>query len=438
MKKKLLFIIGCLAVVSFAGCGQESMQENETYAYSPSEEESEVSVLAEESDTREQESTSEIEGYEYQVPIEEIDDYESEAEPALESENNEEPIEPVLQAIRSNSPRFSSDWAITSTHLFFPAAGALIRIPLDDITQSERVEIPAGGQFIGACEDYLIMSRGGWVSALGRFRTDTYRVSLSTFEAEHLDTGYYTTMPTFHAPSNSLLFAHIYFETEEESDEDTWLFERTARIEHLQLDTGDRNTLIEFVVESHAGGFIEWMSVIDGAVFVISDFFAADWGSDFIFVDANLNARRIWGVDREPVTPLRTSEATIGDWILYLDGENPWRNLRLYKRDATESILLRDDVYFDILYHTGNVHPESNTLFALVADTNYTENFEFIKLAEDGSTAKVIASGGHGHNLWMGMERLSDTYIVMFMQYNAFWIEGHILAFYCTATGKFR
>jgi hypothetical protein len=178
---------------------------------------------------------------------------------------------------------FSSTWARNSTHFFFlPHSGAIYRLPFGNIERGEAVLFSADGEIeiVGISENYLFISfrSGDWEAR----NYATYRLSLEEFEPELLDSGIYYGLPRLHAAGASILFTHANVD------------EGRVWIEALSLETGARRIIYEFDSQNFTSFNTGWWQMENNAVaFINSSWGGAEGGSDFIFIDSQLRARRI-------------------------------------------------------------------------------------------------------------------------------------------------
>ena len=357
-----------------------------------------------------------------------------EQEPTTESKSDEDMNPNEIKATHDRQASFTSTWAKTDAYFFFVSDSTLYRLPLNDITQGESVEVPGDGgiAIVGISEESLFVKRG----------EHTYRFSPATLQATLIDSGTYFGVPFFHLASNSILFAHGDFD------------EKKVWLEALQLDTGIRSTIYEFESHNFSSGKGWWQMENDAVVFINSSWGAAESGSDFILIDSELKAEHIQPsteIYMQPLQPQNPGEAfvfelepfwmrhgrcaTAGDWVYYLlDERNNYSERSGFYRigiDGTQNMLIQENA--DIFKLLG----VNNTLFA----TMYTgpgedsDPCEAVKLSPDGSIEKVIGYGWHGHNSAFGLERLLDTDMVMIMNYSYFRVDGSVQGLYCTATG---
>ena len=358
--------------------------------------------------------------------------------------------ETAIHAVVYEQARFTSFWAKTDTHFFFtPIFSNLYRVPLDDINQGEKVELPGEGdiKIVGIDEPYLFVTRQTRNGLEWRQRYyNTYRISISTLEATLTDSGMYVGMPFYHGASNSILFARADFD------------EGLAWLESLQLNTGIRNILYEF--ESDYFHFDPaWRQMENNAVL-----FNGGWDSPtLIFVDSELQARRLhredmgWDIFNREINLTQEQEAQeptpaevflserrawdhtrIGDWFYYLWSES-WQfcesDLYRINVDGTQNELLRDEINYVRLYNF------NDSLFATICSECDVESdacwYEAVKLAEDGSIAKILAGGWSGHNLFFAMTRLLNTDIIIIIQPMYYQLDYSVLGIYCIKTGAF-
>jgi len=394
----------------------------------------------------------------------------SSTEPVLDIEYKDKNYEPEdhveIKVVRDQLARFTSTWAKTEEYFFFrhnlvtwrqhdgpgrEVEHLLYRLPFDDITQGSRVTLPGEGEIeiLGLSNTYLFISRrtGTW-----ELRTySIYQIDLLTFQPTLIDTGDYYGVPFFHVPSNSILFAHESFE------------ENMIWLEHLQLDTKERNIFFEFETNNFWSNATGWWQMENGDIAFIN----SSWGgvealSDFILINHELQAERIkldeikWLFLREsePHNPaeefiyrleisLRYGRqvVTIDNWVYYLvlqyNDEQSWNlnnNLYRIKTDGTQNMLLKEDTYIRWLMNI------NNTIIAFIEPEVLQEDeswVEVVVLSEDGNILKTIGAGWHGHNSGFGAERLLDTDMIMIMDYSFFLVDGSVQGLFCTKTGAF-
>jgi len=170
---------------------------------------------------------------------------------------------PVIIASIDPLANFTSTWARTDNYFFFPyerrwvskydndgfplewsIEHILYRLPLSDIAQGESIQVPGDGQIhiVGVNEQYLFISRSG--DSWPVWGNETYQISLSTWEAAHInsDAGTYHGVPFYHASSNSIIFVRRIFE----EGESPWADGLTVQFEALNLNTGERHTFFEY------------------------------------------------------------------------------------------------------------------------------------------------------------------------------------------------
>jgi hypothetical protein len=384
----------------------------------------------------------------------------NDTDPVDTDPNNTDPVEIVAE--RNFQSSFTSKWAKTATHFFFPYTHmmlvdnngitehqieyALYRLPLNDISKGERVAIPGEGEIeiVGLNSQYLfIVRRGGdWESR----KYNIYRISLSTLQPTLVDSGIYYGVPYFHAASNSVLFAHGGWE------------EGGVRLEALQLDTNTRHTFYEFESDNFFSFNTGWWPMEDNAVvFINSSWGGTEPDSDFILIDSELQARQMqraeiggtsapW-INPQNQTPQNPAEefifelgvhryVTMGNWIYYILSEYAWEPGSLYRINinGTQNTLLQNDLDVNSLLSV------NNTLFAAIFPRPHVGEdsawYEAVTLAADGSITKVLGGGWHGHNSGFGMQQLAGTDMVKIMQYSYFGVDGAVLGLYCTTTGS--
>jgi len=212
-----------------------------------------------------------------------------------EDENKEN--ETSIHAVLDGQARFTSAWAKTDTHFFFtPGTSTLYRVPLNNITQSEKVDLPGEGaiKIVGIDEPYIFVTRQTSNGTDWRQRYyNTYRISIITLQATLADSGMYVGVPFYHAASNSILFARADFD------------EGLAWLESLQLNTGTRNIFFEFESD-HFHFDPAWWQMENNAVV-----FNGGWGIPvLILVDSELQACRIQGEDIGKTTPQEQPNGT--------------------------------------------------------------------------------------------------------------------------------
>jgi len=360
-----------------------------------------------------------------------------------------------ILAVIDRMANSTSTWAKTTNHFFFVHTyfdmytweheHVLYRLPLSNISRGERVALPTDDEIeiLGICNNYLFISRmtGDWFLQ----SYNIYRISLLTLETTFIDTGVYYGVPFFHRASNSILFAR------RDSNEPT------VQLEALRLNTGARDIFFEFNSFAFDSG-TGWLLTEDGSVlFVNSSWGAIDPWSDFILIDAGLNAKHIlfdeidwawdWGF-QEPMPPQNPAEeflyelgafpfgiyAIMGNRIFYAWCEvwGSWGgSLYSINLDGTQNTLLQESISIETLLVI------NNTLFATIFVDTYLDVAlnEAVVLTGDGHIAKVIGGGMHGHNSAFDMVQLMDTNFVMVMQLSFFRVDGNVVALYCTATG---
>ena len=342
---------------------------------------------------------------------------------------------------------FTSKWARTPAHFFMTRGERIFRVPLDDIAQGVAISVPGYGEIeiVGLCQRYLYVSRlsGEWDTR----HYEIYRISFATLQATLIDSGMYLGVPRFHAPSNSILFAHG-----DSYDGAVWL-------EYLHLDTGARRIFYEFDSNNFDTVGNGWMQVKNGStLFINSSWGAAEQGSDFILINPEFYADRIQFYDIEwwfsnPPQPQNPAEefifelqpgiwhthyATAGEWVYYLlhDRENwireNWsRNLYRISIDGTQNTLLQENTGVSSLLSVNDL------LFALMfaKPGEDSDIYKVAKLSADGSVVKVLGYGLHGHNSAFGMQRLADTDFIKIIEVNFFWLDAWVQGLYCTNTG---
>lgn len=418
--------------------------------------------------------------------------------PSTEDESNEYESEEVAEASSLPSPQFaaipstqsnsSSAWVRTDDYLFFaytrylfeyddygnrPSSDnvhVLYRVPFANITQGEQVPVPGEGEIdiAGISDEYIIVRRHTAIVGTSLYYR-LYRISLSTYEATLIYASVYSSeliywgvnhsTPFFHAASYSLLYFHSCY-----NDSRLWL-------EYLCLQTGARNTFFELQTEAYfpTHGTV-WLHMEDGAVVLRAYALWSMWTvvrTHYILIDAHLNARAIQRGDiafpsSDPYgtrTLLRNlgvfstgAVAQRGDWVYFLRswGYSPTPRSRWYHRlyrirtDGTGRELMHEYLEFYSLYMF------DGKLFATVP-TMRDRHYDAVKLAEDGSIAKVIGFGAeemcaycwgiecvHPSPLFHLM-RLDDTDLVMLVQSKIGGFNGGAISWitglYCLTTG---
>jgi len=295
---------------------------------------------------------------------------------------------------RDAQENFTTAWAVTDAYVFLPTRSALSRLPLHDISQAERVEIPGNGfaAILGLNEQYIFVSlQYPGRHARQHFHSHSvFRICLESWEAELLDEGTYFGVPRFHATSNSILFAHA------EMDLDTG----TVTLEYLCLATGERGFFYEFESYNMFASGMGWWQMENGSILFIN----SSWGgvepkSDFILIDAELLPQRI----------LFNQIA----WTLSAD------------------ILVCEDGVFEQLLSI------NNQLFATVLTGGHDFDvweLDFVKLAENRNVEKVVGHGTSGHNRANSILRLPNTDILKIVEGDFFEVDAVILRLYCTVT----
>jgi len=362
-------------------------------------------------------------------------------------------------AMMDSQARFTSAWAKTEDYFFFTHSHfavesvdgnfALYRLPLDDIGNGERVDIPSEGyiEIVGIDGQYLFVSRSGGEEGTWRVRHNDiyriYRVSLDTLEAVLIDEGIYYGVPFFHLASNSIFFARVNVD------------ERTFWLESLQLDTNERHVFYRLDNFELGNGMGWWQAEQDAVVFINSAWVAAEPNSDFILIDAEFNATQIQLDDIsgtfmdafQPLQPQNLAEkfihelpprasgdwsfVTIDEWVYYLWSEDDWYgNLYRINIDGTQNTLLQEGDF-------SRLYSINDSLFAMVfmEEGETSVWYEALKLAEDGSTLKVLGGGWSGFNGVFTIQHLVNTDILMLMHLSVWLIDGWVAGLYCTETG---
>ena len=392
-----------------------------------------------------------------------------EPEPIAENANGEYPAthkqEPLSECTISTSSLLSaSTWAKTPEYFFFTRIRRtsttdsdgeiehnmeymLYRVPLEDITQGERIIVPGDGEIeiVGVCEQFLYVSRksGDWFER----HYETHMVCLTTLEASWLDWGTYYGVPRFHQASNSILFAH------------GCLDEMVVWLEALKIDTGMRHGIYKFESENFDSFGMGWWQLDNGnIVFINSSWGGAEWGSDFILIDAGLKAAQVQRheistdspQDPQPQSSIEElifelglwwwpeRRAIVEDWLFYLLPVDEWgMRFSLYRinLDGTGESLL--DGNSDIVSLLGLNNILLATMYAHIerGPGDDIDWHEAVKLSHDGDVLKVLGAGWDGHNSAFGMRRLVDTDLVMIKDFGFFAVDGWVQGLYCTRTG---
>ena len=411
------------------------------------------------------------------------DEYPNQAEPLPENASNDDVNQepPVGTSDEDITPagaagiiglHSTSNWAKTPEYFFFShthrtsdyvADGEwvhhveymLYRLLLSNIAQGERVALPGDGEIeiVGISPQYLFVSRrtGDWWT--GNF--STYRISLEDLQATLIDYGIYYGVPRFHPASNSILFAHGDIFAPEESCQR----QINIRLESLQLDTGMRRIFYEYDSYNSDSG-MGWRQLDSGdIVFINGSWGGVEWGSDFILIDAELNAARTQHDDiaeylfpqpppRSPAEEILVEQglwyghyATLEDWVYYLrfgwEDNVGWHG-NLYRMGfyGTSNMLVQENTDIASLLNVNNtllatvlVRPEDDWL------GDDVDWHEAVVLSQDYGVAKILGGGWSGHNSGFGMQRLGDTGMVMIMDLNFFTVDGWVQGLYCTVTG---
>lgn len=384
-----------------------------------------------------------------------------------------------LLATRDPLANFTSTWAMTDTHLFLTRESTktiytdghgwgpnnrefqLYRVRLDDITQLQRIDFRSEGgsvEIVGINEQYIFVSRRSnnasenWLM----FQHDTYRICLVTLEAVLIDTGEYSGIPRYHAPTNSILFSHAVFSHWDLNGRvQRWRFS----LESLCLDTGERHFFYEFTSLNSEAGTGWWLMENDAAVFINIAWLGISHAADFVLIEPNLQARQVTSHQvgyvwppllPTPVTPADefiyglgvyalSRSVTVGEWVFHLSSEHDWRvgGSLLYRIniDGTQNTLLRDDLEFLRLYSFN----DSGLLFATIHVElemgSVAGWYDAVILSKDGEIQKVLGGGWAGFNSDFGIQRLADTDLIVMMQFGSNWVDEHIFALYCLVTG---
>jgi len=359
-------------------------------------------------------------------------------------------IEYEIKAIVDLNTNFTSTWAKTDKYFFFSRThitfvyaedgtsvrqfdSALYRLPLNDITQGDRVAVPHAGSvgIVGTCGQYLFISqRSCDMSAMANI----YRIAPSTMQATYVYSNEFWGVPVFHAASNSILFAYP----------NDW--HSTLRLGSFQLDTGIHRTIYEFgTYNHHAENMGWWQMENDAVIFVNILWVASDWGPETSLIDADLQVQRIQldEVGRRQPVPQNPAEefifelgvrlgqyATIDDWVYYLS--SPWgSSLYRIKVDGTQNMLVEEGSNIRWLLDINGT--PVGTIFAR---PNYdTDWHEAVLFSQDGGISKVLGSGSDGHNWIFHIQHLPGTDMVMIINLSVFRLDGSVQALYCTATG---
>jgi hypothetical protein len=299
-------------------------------------------------------------------------------------------------------------------------------VPFDNITQGETVTAPGEGaiEIVGINEEFLFISRRRDTGNTRNF--DTYRISLATWDATRVDSGEYDCVPLFHAPSNSLLFAHGCQD------------ESLVRLEVLSLDSDARRFIYEFTTENFHSPEMGWRLLENNAVlFTNSAWGASEWGSDFILIDADFVAQAVQLDEieiRQPIADMYVSFVPQGDWTYFINRMANWDMYgRLYRERENEVVRLQDDIDFVELFGVNDI------LFATMFPRPHQGEdslwCEVVVLSKYGEITKVLGGGWHGHNSALGVQRLAGTDIVMVTHFSFFRIHGWVQSLYCTTTG---
>ena len=396
-----------------------------------------------------QESLAEIVPYELaHIPEPE------ESEPEQAEEVNQEKISVMI-----DRRAFTSTQAKTNEYFFFTfregfgddAEFALYQLPLNDIAQGRRVHVPGDGEIeiVGLCEDYLFVSRRSGDHFLRHYYI--YRISLSTLEAQVVGEGIYSGVPFFHAPSNSILLSYRNLD------------ESLTCLEAFHINTGQHRKIYEFEDLTNSLNSGWWKLECGGVVFISSSWGAFELGSEFIFIDTELQAKKIergqilnapptHAIHLEAQNPaeefilsLETvfhnvnfgSFVTIDEWVYYLWSDEGWgrfgNDLHRIRVDGTQNTLLQRGMY---AYRLFNIN--DNLFATIVPQPPEGESGVYqqaVKLSADGSIEKMLGNGIHGHNSGFSIQALEGTDLVLVMQLNFFTVDGWVLYVYCTTTG---
>ena len=362
-----------------------------------------------------------------------------------ESESHEDASVNETRVVINPMANFTSTWAKTDTHFFFTSSAGLHRLPLEDILQGEIITVPSIGtiEIVGINELYLFVSASPRSHIeLEDWHFNTYRISHTTLEATLIDSGPYFIAPSFHPPSNSLLFAHRNLD------------ERLILFESLHLDTGLRNVISAFDGNAFFPHTSWWWQMENGdAVFAnCTAGGIGDGGKDYFLIDSDFQARQLWPNDIEWTSTWEDrwqdpagvflrglgifpwEYVMIYDWVYYLVDINDWGghsrflgNLHRININGTQGTILQESVSMSSLREV------NNQLFATVYARQEGDIdapwHEAVILSHDGAIVKVLGGGWDGHNSVFRMERLVDTDVVMLMQ------NGWVIGVYCTVTG---
>ena len=356
-----------------------------------------------------------------------------------------------IRAVVDIYANFTSTWAKTPTYFFFASSRhvqngqyefMLYRLPLNDIGRGQLVDLPGEGiiSILGVNEEYLFFSResGNWGERLYAM----YRLSFETLDAEIIGEYESFGIPRFHAASNSILFAHRDF------------YEGMVWLKSLCINTGTHHAFYEFESDNFLASY-GWAQMEDDIVmFINNSWGAGEPDSDFILIDSQLQAERIqhyefgWPHQESFQPPQNPAEelmlelrvwsyfVTIGDSVYYLlpqDSHHGPRDLFRIRVDGTQNTLLQENTDVRRMFSINDI------FFATVATGGEDDVYavDAVILDEYGNVIKVLGSGGDGHNAMFGFESLTNTNLVLAMQYNFFLIDGWVRGVYNTETGAY-
>ena len=293
----------------------------------------------------------------------------------------------------SQTITFTSTWAKTDDY-FFLANERLYRLPLEDISQGQAIDFTQTEgvvRIVGAGSGYLFVAvydERDWMIGRNHY---IYQVSLDGLQSQLIDSGEYYGVPFFHQASNSILFAR--------GDMD----EGVVWLDSLNLDTGARHTFFEFESDNFFTDQAGWRQMDDGAVVFIN----AAWGaieprSDFVFIDADLEAKRV-GLEETNIRPIAMQEIT---------------------RDFMQE---NEDIV--MLFSFGGVY-----IAAIDADEEESIDARLLQIAllsQDGEAREILAEVWHGHNSHLEIKHLEEAGLLMVKQ-GSFWrVDSVVQGLYC-------
>ena len=371
-----------------------------------------------------------------------------------------EPNPPVVNpgvfvdiVIDQNS-RFTSTYARTDTHLFFteiyhelirddegePISSQphfhLHRIPLNNINYRQEVNLPGAGEIeiVGLSETYLFVSRFLRGESWSDKTYGIFSISLNNLEVTKITTDAFYSVPRFHVPSGSIITAYAPMDADVNGHH---ALQGIVQLSTLNLETKESVLIFEFESYNFDSGSGWWNLADDSLMFVNSSWGAGEMGSDFIYINADLEAKivnnesieNMWaGHNTLPYAVEELFEGlnvrswqwtTVGNRIYYIlpvatdDYEWNWTS-SLWRVDITgkNNVLIKEDVNYNRLFGI------DDRLFALYG-TGHGDDSEWVHavtVSENGQFSEIFGAGWSGHNSVFFVSPLENSTLVLAMQ----------------------